>query len=67
MEKPDFSIVTPEWIRKRRKEKGMTLKDVGELCGTTPQMVSAWESDSEHSRTPKMPTKAALWYILNED
>ena len=34
MKKPDLELVTPEWIRKRRKEKGMTLEDVGELCGT---------------------------------
>ena len=67
MKKPDLEIVTPEWIRKRRKEKGMTLEDVGELCGTTAQMVSAWESNSEHSRTPRGPAKAALWNALHDD
>jgi hypothetical protein len=61
---PDIEQVTPEWIRERRKEKGLTLEQVGKLTGTTKHMVSAWESDSEHSRNPRGPAKAALWYAL---
>jgi hypothetical protein len=61
---PDLDIVTPEWIRQRRKEKGLTLEELGKLTGTTKNMVSAWESDSEHSRNPRGPAKAALWYAL---
>lgn len=61
---PDIGAVTPEWIRQRRKEKGLTLEELGKLTGTSKHMVSAWESDSEHSRTPRGPAKAALWYAL---
>jgi DNA-binding transcriptional regulator YiaG len=60
----DLNIVAPEWIRQRRKEKGLTLEELGRLTGTTKNMVSAWESDSEHSRNPRGPAKAALWYAL---
>lgn len=66
MKIPDLDIVTPEWIRERRKQKGYTLEDVGKLTGTTKHVVSSWGSDSESGRTPRGPAKAALWYALHE-
>lgn len=53
-------------IRKRAQEAGMTMKDVADICGVTPQAASKW------GRT-YMPTIDALvvmahvWDVSIED
>lgn len=60
-ETPDFSIVTPEWILLRLKEKGMSQVDLAGLANVKDTLISQWISGY---RNPSGAAKAALYYIL---
>ncbi len=57
---------TGQNIRKRAEEAGMTMKDVADICGVTPQAASKW------GRTC-LPTidaivvMAHIWHITIEE
>lgn len=46
---------TNELIRAKRKEKGLTLRDVADVCGVSEGTVSRWESgDIKNMRRDKI-------------
>ena len=47
------------YIRKKRKEAGLTYKEFAQRCGVTIQAVWYWEKDM------KRPTYGKLWAIAN--
>ena len=63
MNKPQTEIVTPSWIKERRKQKGYTQTDLADLTGTSKNLIARYESGD---RSPSGPAKAALWYALHD-
>jgi transcriptional regulator with XRE-family HTH domain len=52
---------TNELIRAKRKEKGLTLKDVAAVCGVSEGTVSRWESgDIKNMRRDKIEKLSRL-------
>lgn len=51
-----------ENLRRLRKDKQMTLLEVGERCGVTPQSVYKWEKDLAE---PNMKTVSILCDLFN--
>lgn len=63
MKLPQTELVTAEWIKERRKQKGYTQTDLANLTGTTKNLIARYEAGD---RNPSGPAKAALWYVLKD-
>ena len=55
-------MTTGEKIRAKRKEKGLTLKELGELCGVSGELIRQYETELKH---PKIITLKKLALALD--